>query len=534
MAADPNEFTQADRDEASRIRRGWEKLKEAEAKKAAAGCNGKPAGPQEDKPPAKCGAHEAADDPHRLARVHLHGHERDAERGGRVPAEDIKLRYWRQEWHQWDSAAYRVLSAKEVLARLTQAVKSEFDRQYFQRAAQAQAEADGKKAPPVAQRVTTKLMADVHQALAGLTLLGREVQPPAWLSGRGPFLAHEVLAAPNALVHLPTFVQGGSVYSCAPTLDFFSFNSLDYDFSPLAPEPREWLVFLRQLWFDEMDNVEALQEWLGYLLTADTRQQKILLLVGPRRSGKGTLARVLRGLVGAANVAGPTLSSLSQNFGLQPLLDKTVAIISDARLGGRTDAAAVAERLLAISGEDAITVDRKNLAAVTAKLQVRFVLLANELPRVNDPSGALASRMILLRLTESWLGREDHQLTERLLAELPGILLWAIAGWKRLWQRGHFLQPQAGQELLEELEDLGSPMRVFLRECCVVESVAEMSAEDGFARWRWWCDTKGKKEPGTEQTFGRDLLAAVPAVRRKKAREGEKRYLVYQGLRLLW
>jgi putative DNA primase/helicase len=44
---------------------------------------------------------------------------------------------------------------------------------------------------------------------------------------------------------------------------------------------------------DDVEAIETLQEWCGYCLTTDTRQQKIFLVVGPKRSGKGTIARVL-------------------------------------------------------------------------------------------------------------------------------------------------------------------------------------------------------------------------------------------------
>src|SRR5262249_16217788 len=161
-----------------------------------------------------------------------------------------------------------------------------------------------------------------------------------------------------------------------------------------------WLTFLGELWPGDSESIDTLQEWFGYSLTPDTRHQKILLLLGPPRSGKGVIARVLRGLVGPGNVAGPTLSSLAERFRLSPLLGKPVAIVSDARLGGRTDAATITERLLSISGEDALTVDRKNLSPLTAKLTARFMLLTNELPKVADSSGALPGRMIVLRLTK--------------------------------------------------------------------------------------------------------------------------------------
>ena len=244
---------------------------------------------------------------------------------------------------------------------------------------------------------------------------------------------------------------------------------------------------------------------MGYLLTSDTRLQKILILVGPKRSGKGTIARVIRGLIGDENVTCPTLSSLSMNFGLQPLLGKAVAMIQDARLGGRTDAAVVAERLLSISGEDAQTIDRKFLPPVTAKLSARFLLFTNEMPRLADASGALPGRMILLRLTQSWYGKEDTSLTTRLLAELPGILLWAIAGWQRLRDRGHFIQPDASRDMIDELVDLASPVGAFVRERCLIGPGDQVERSVLFGAWKDWCAEQGRDKPGTAATFGRDL-----------------------------
>jgi putative DNA primase/helicase len=347
-----------------------------------------------------------------------------------------------------------------------------------------------------------------------------------------PFAAADVLACRNALVYLPGL--GNDQNSrVAPTPRFFSPNAIDYDFVPKSPRPQAWLDFLAQLWPDDQQAVEALQDWFGYCLLPDTSQQKILMIVGPKRSGKGTIARVLRGLVGLENTAGPTLASLGTNFGLWPLLDKTLAIISDARLSGRSDAAAIVERLLSISGEDAQTVDRKNMRPVTAKLAVRFVILTNELPRLNDPSGALTGRMVLLRQTRSWYGHEDPHLTEKLLRELPGILLWAIEGWRRLRERGHFVQPASSLKIVQELEDLSSPIGAFLREHCVISPGLQAPVRALFERWRKWCEDIGQRDPGTEQTFGRDLRAAIPGLddRRPHTSDG-RRCRVYVGIGL--
>ena len=132
----------------------------------------------------------------------------------------------------------------------------------------------------------------------------------------------------------------------------------------------------------------------------DTRQQKIFLFVGPRRGGKGTIGRVLTGLLGPHNVAAPTMAGLSTNFGLQPLIGKPLALVSDARLSGRADGQVGVERLLSISGEDSLTIDRKYRDPWTGRLSTRFLILTNELPRLSDSSGALASRFVAVRAHE--------------------------------------------------------------------------------------------------------------------------------------
>lgn len=461
---------------------------------------------------------EASDDPHRLARLFI---------GERCQhADGLTLRFWREEWHRWDGSAFRILPENELRAELTASAKAEMDR--INLIAQKLAGKDDK--PPTVRKVTGRLTADIAHALASLTMLPSRVEVPAWLAVDGPFPASEMLACRNGLIHLPSLVAGNNHF-VQPTPRFFSPNCLDFDFDTHAPMPAGWLDFLAKLWPDDPQSVGTLQEWFGYLLTPDTRQQKILLFVGPKRSGKGTIARVIRGLVGADNVTCPTLAGLGTNFGLWPLLGKTVAMIQDARLSGRTDAAAVTERLLSISGEDAQTVDRKNLSAVTAKLYARFMVFTNELPKLSDSSGALAGRMILLRLTESWFGKEDTGLTDRLLSELPSILHWAIAGWQRLRERGYFVQPAAGKVLVSELTDLSSPVGAFVRERCRVEPGCQIERSVLFDAWKHWCDAQGREHPGDAATFGRNLRAVVPALGDAQPRtDTGERVRIYEGI----
>ena len=237
-------------------------------------------------------------------------------------------------------------------------------------------------------------------------------------------------------------------------------------------------------------------------------------------------------MLGADNVCAPTLASLSHPFGLSPLIGKLAAIISDARLSGRADQATIAERLLSISGEDTVTIDRKYAQAWTGRLSTRFVVMTNELPRLADASGALASRFIVLNMTQSFYGREDRGLYDKLLAELPGIFGWALAGYDRLRRRGYLLQPESAREAIQELEDLGSPVGAFLRERCEVGPGRSVECSGLYEAWKTWCDDQGRDHPGTRNTFGRDLRAAVPGLAVTQPRTEFGRVRMYEGIGL--
>lgn len=358
------------------------------------------------------------------------------------------------------------------------------------------------------------------------------VRSPAWLSADATLPdPARLLVARNGIFTLSDD-EGGRLYR-PPTPLLFTTNALDYDYAPDAPAPAQWLRFLQSILPGDSDAIGLLQEWAGYCLTADTSQQKMLGLIGPPRSGKGTVARVLARMLGTANVCGPTLSGIGTNFGLWPLVNKRLAIISDARLSGRTDQAIVTERLLSISGEDALTVDRKNLEPITLKLPTRIMVCTNELPRLSDASGALANRFMFVVLRESFLGREDTGLTERLIEELPGVLRWAVDGWQRLRARGHFLQPASAAEAMDELHDLASPVGAFVREWTVRQPGARCACKDLFEAWGCWCKEQGRDSAGNSQVFGRDLRAVMPSLSTSHPRpEDGPRVRMYEGIDL--
>lgn len=378
-----------------------------------------------------------------------------------------------------------------------------------------------------AYKPTQTAVSGVFDALRAVCQIASDTRQPSWLWGYDGDPAAEIIACKNGLLHLPT----GILTPHTPA--FFGASSLTYDYNPEAPKPEAWLKFLNDVWGSDIDSIATLQDIFGYLLGNDTDQQKLFLAVGPKRSGKGTIARVANSMLGEDAVVSPTLASLETNFGIAPLIGKSTGIIADARLSSRADQHRIAERLLSISGEDKQTIDRKFLPAWSGRLPIRFFIMTNELPKIADASGALISRFIVLTMTKSFYGHEDRGLTKKLMAELPGILNWAIDGWRRIKSRGHFIQPKASAEAVRDLEDLGSPIAAFVRDKCILAPGREVVMDDMFVAWTMWCKDQARSHPGTKQSFGRDLRSVVPGLASTQPTEDGERIRKYQGIDLI-
>jgi putative DNA primase/helicase len=422
------------------------------------------------------------------------------------------LRNHRGDFYRWDGTHWPEVETRDVRAEAYHFLEHAI---YFH-----------PKEGPTPFAPTQRKISDVLDALSAITLVESGADAPFWIDHRTVPPAQALIAMTNGLLHVPTRTL--HPHSAV----FFNHHALPFAFDVKASTAKKWFAFLQQLWNDDTTAIATLQEVIGYLLGGDTSQQKMFLLCGPKRGGKGTIGRVLTGLLGPHHVAAPTLASLSTNFGLQPLIGKPLALVSDARLSTKADSKIVVERLLSVSGEDALTIDRKYREPWTGRLPTRFLILTNELPRLSDASGALASRFILLILTRSFYGHENPALTTELLQEAPAIFNWALEGLDRLTARGYFVNPESGADAIRQMEDLSSPVSAFIRNRCVTGHQHEVGVDVLWAAWKSWC-IEENRHPGTKEIFGRDLRAALPTLKKRRPRtaDGERDHL-YQGVAL--
>lgn len=282
--------------------------------------------------------------------------------------------------------------------------------------------------------------------------------------------------------------------------ELFTTNILPYSYDPHKRCPR-WVQFLEEVFSGDQERIDLLQEWLGYLLTPSYSHHKIMLLLGPPRSGKGTIGRILRQVVGGQNYSGGTLSLFAKDSFLEGLRTKPVLFISDAETKvSPNTVGTVIERMKTISGNDEINFTRKFKSNITETLPTRTTIVANGTPRLFDDSGALAGRFLVVPMDRSFEDNPDITLGDTLAGELEGIAVWALAGLSRLNQTGVFTQPQASQDETQYIKEAYSPLKQFIEEVCVPEDKYETSTKDMYSSYNAWAISQGDS-PMTRRVF---------------------------------
>jgi putative DNA primase/helicase len=424
------------------------------------------------------------------------------------------LWHWRGNFYEFRKSVYIKLVAEELLAHVQSFLALQKIR--------------GKKGP-IPYSVTAHRVREVIQLMQALRQAMIE-EMPSWLGRRARINPKDVITFNNGLIDIQGYMKGDGAL-IPPTPAWLSENVLPYNFRRDADCPN-WIAFLEDIFDGDEQCIALLQEWFGYCLTSDTSFHKTMFLIGPPRSGKGTICRQLSETVGAANCASPRLSTLCEPFGLQCLLGKTVAICPDAHLGRNTDSVGVVEVIKSISGEDAIDVARKHMETLTSvRLPIRFTIALNEFPYLPDASVAMRSRLLLLPLNKSYAGKEDRRLEDRLRSETPGVIVWAMNGLKALRESGRFTEPAVSVQQIEEFARLSSPTLAFIEDCCEVGPAQEVEVDSIWDAWKKWCDANGVRLV-PKSSLGSHLKSVVPGLKKVRRKEEGSRYHTYAGITL--
>lgn len=393
----------------------------------------------------------------------------------------------------------------------------------------------GAKGTAITPYVATEhKLTDIIGAMGQWCALSTRLTVPFWVSESStPDIARpeDCLPFKNGLLDIKRY-QDGEIKLYPVTANYFNFAVLPYDFDENATSPM-WDKFLSEIFEGDEEKIRLLQQWFGYVITPDNSYEKMMLLTGARRSGKSTVVETMQHTCGESMCGATSFQALGSNFGLQSMVDKWNIVISDSKTSKIGAARVAMEKIMQITGNDAVYVDVKYGTPLSGvKLFTRFTLIMNGLPALVDDSRAFESRVNILKFSKSFYGHEDRTLKRRLVAEAKAgkLINFALQGLVDLRSSNNFVEPDSSITTREEFQRISSPLLVFTEECCEFGEGLLVEKSMLFKAWRAWCEDNNAAAK-TAIAFGMRFGATYPDIKSIRSSEGDRRYR-YHGVGL--
>jgi P4 family phage/plasmid primase-like protien len=279
--------------------------------------------------------------------------------------------------------------------------------------------------------------------------------------------------------------------------------------------------FLMRLFADRGDELADYVRWfeehLGWALFpkgTPRELRKALWIVGPSRTGKTELAKLMRLTIGGESVA-ISIPELSDKFALQQFVGKASWVRDDAIVEG--DRINVARFKSLVTGEPMAIrrMGKLSLASVSFDLAAIFTL--NALPEIRDETDAPFNRSEVLTLSHVFPDgkvKEEFVPIEEIIArEGSAILNIALKARAQLLARGYYEIPQSMVEALREFRAGTSIVAAYLADILPARAgtaVVKSQAYKVFAAFEKEEEGGASKGMGQRKFFQRMKEAGVP------------------------
>ena len=266
-----------------------------------------------------------------------------------------------------------------------------------------------------------------------------------------------------------------------------------------------WVEFLNRITSGDPGLQEFLHRIVGYCLTGVTLEHAIFFLYGTGANGKSVFLSVISHILNDYATVAAMDTFMATNSDRHPT---DVAQLNGARLvtasktedGRRWDES----KLKLLTGGDEISARFMRQDFFRFKPQFKLVVAGNHKPSIRNVDEAMRRRIHLIPFTVTIPPKErDRHLTEKLIAEGPGILAWAIAGCMDWLEQG--LNPpesvkSATNEYLSSEDVLGR----WMDENTVLQAGHFSSSSSLYDDWKRWCDAN-REYVGSQKQFSQKL-----------------------------
>ena len=213
----------------------------------------------------------------------------------------------------------------------------------------------------------------------------------------------------------------------------WTLNRLPVSYNPDASEPKRWLKFLNELL--DKDDIPTLQEFMGYCLIPCTKAQTMLLVIGKGGEGKSRIGVVLRHILGENMNTGSIKKLETNRFCPADQEGKLLLLDDDMSIEGLPSTNVIKT---IVTAEGKMDLEKKGQQSYQGLIYARLMGLGNgALKALYDRSNGFYRRQLILTTKDKPTDRiDDKNLSQKLIAETDGIIIWCLQGLHRLIENG--------------------------------------------------------------------------------------------------
>ncbi len=259
-----------------------------------------------------------------------------------------------------------------------------------------------------------------------------------------------------------------------------------------------WYRTLQRITGGDEDYIDFLQRLAGYFLTGSTREHKFFHAHGSGANGKSVFVNTLVGVMGDYAVTVPADLFLEAKGERHPT---ELAMLRGVRLAVATELDDrrrwAMSRIKTVTGGDPVTARYMRGDFFTFENHAKLLAAANHQPAIGTVDEGVRRRMVLLPFTVTIPEHErDRNLAEKLRAEWPHILAWALQGCLDWQDAGRLEIPAcvkaASDDYLENEDILGR----WLDDCTARDPDGMVGSKDLHASYQAWATERGERFMG--------------------------------------
>jgi len=265
----------------------------------------------------------------------------------------------------------------------------------------------------------------------------------------------------------------------------------------------------------DKDLISLVQEMFGFFLLGGLNGYKAWFLIGDGSNGKGVMSRILGNIFSKEYVQSMTIQAITADkYNAQELIGKKINISNEDE-----SKLISSDRFKGIISGDPLHTSVKFKKGFSFVPRTKFIFCSNRMPTFQELDYGVKRRLMFipfLRKFKEGDADRDINIDEKIKAEIPGIIRWALEGAKRLVKNEFvYTDCELSNSMMKEFEeDILSALQ-FVRENYYVDDQSIVSKKELYARYRIHCDSIGKK-PYNYNNFKKQLTANVEGLKERK------------------